>query len=288
MGKKRILLFGATGMAGHMAYYYLKETGRYEIKDVVFRTPLTENSIIVNATDATAVSSLVEQEKPDVILNCIGALVKESQKHPDNAIYLNAYFPHQLEKLANRLGAKLVHISTDCVFSGKKGMYGENDFRDADDIYGRSKALGEVTEGNSLTLRTSIIGPELKKNGEGLFHWFMCQKGIIQGYKTAIWGGVTTLELAKVIDTALIENWSGLVQISNGESVSKLELLELIQKIWKKNDVEIVPIDANGINKSIRKSERVKYNVPSYSEMLEEMKAWMEKRRSLYASLYTY
>lgn len=288
MDKKRILLFGATGMAGHMAYYYLRGTGKYDVQDVVFRTPLTENSIVVDATNAGAVAELVRRERPDVILNCVGVLVRGSKEHPENAVYLNAYFPRQLAALAAETGAKLVHISTDCVFSGKKGMYGEDDFRDADDVYGRSKALGEVTEGKNLTLRTSIIGPELKRNGEGLFHWFMQQSGTVQGYQTAIWGGVTTLELAKAIDAALTEGWCGLVQISNGQGISKLDLLRLFQSIWKKDDVKIVPVDANGVDKSIRKSERVGFPVPAYGEMLEEMKRWMDAHRKLYSANYTY
>ena len=187
MNKKKILLFGATGMAGHMAYFYLSSLGRYEIVDVVFRTPLTDNSIIINVTDKNSVAKLVRKQCPDIILNCVGVLIKGSKEHPDNAIYINAYFPHQLKALADEVGAKLVHISTDCVFSGHKGNYTEMDFRDADDIYGRSKALGEVVNDKDLTLRTSIIGPELKTNGEGLFHWFMNQTGQVNGYQTAIW-----------------------------------------------------------------------------------------------------
>ncbi|WP_373398913.1 sugar nucleotide-binding protein [Algoriphagus halophilus] len=116
-----------------------------------------------------------------------------------NSIFINSYFPHWLVSEADKYGGQVIHISTDCVFSGKKGGYIEADFRDADDIYGRGKALGELIGGRHLTLRTSIIGPELKSNGEGLFHWFMNQKGETNGYTKAIWGGVTTFELAKVI-----------------------------------------------------------------------------------------
>ena len=203
---KKVLLFGATGMAGHIAYYYLLNTGKYEITNVVFRTPLTEDSIIVDVTNRDAVAEVVRRVQPEIILNCVGVLIKGSKEHPDNAILINAYFPHLLKKMADEVGAKLIHISTDCVFSGKRGNYTEDDFRDADDVYGRSKALGEVINDKDLTIRTSIIGPELKKNGEGLFHWFMNQHGEINGFKTAIWGGVTTLELAKAIDSAIMQN----------------------------------------------------------------------------------
>lgn len=280
---KKVLLFGATGMAGHIAYYYLRNTGRYDITNVVFRTPLTKDSIIVDVTDRNAVMEVVRRVRPELILNCVGVLIKGSKEHPDNAILINAYFPHLLKKLADEVGAKLIHISTDCVFSGKHGNYTEDDFRDADDVYGRSKALGEVINDKDLTIRTSIIGPELKKNGEGLFHWFMTQIGKVNGFKTAIWGGVTTLELAKAIDYAIVQNKTGLIQLSNGIGISKYDLLNLFKKIWHKQDVEILPFDGNGVNKSIAKSERFDYEVPDYEQMLQELYDWMNVHRELYA-----
>lgn len=280
---KKVLLFGATGMAGHIAYYYLRNTGRYDITNVVFRTPLSEDSIIVDVTDRNAVAEVVRRTRPELILNCVGVLVKGSKEHPDNAILINAYFPHLLKKLADEIGAKLIHISTDCVFSGKRGNYAEGDFRDADDVYGRSKALGEVINDKDLTIRTSIIGPELKKDGEGLFHWFMTQHGKINGFKTAIWGGVTTLELAKAIDSAIVQDKTGLVQLSNGIGISKYDLLSLFKTIWHKQDVEILPFDGNGVNKSIAKSRRFDYEVPGYEQMLREQYDWMSAHKELYA-----
>lgn len=279
---KKILLFGATGMAGHIAYYYLQSTGKYEITNVVFRTPLTEDSIVVDVTNREAVAEVIRREQPEIILNCVGVLIKGSKEHPDNAIFINAYFPHLLKKLADEINAKLVHISTDCVFSGKRGNYTEDDFRDADDVYGRSKALGEIINDKDLTIRTSIIGPELKKNGEGLFHWFMHQHGRVNGYKTAIWGGVTTLELAKAIDSAISQNKTGLIQLSNGVGIAKYDLLNLFKSIWHKHDVEILPFDGNGVNKSITKSVRFDYEVPTYEKMLLEQHDWMNVHNDLY------
>ena len=228
---KKILLFGATGMAGHMVYYFLRETKKYKIDNVVFRNKLTEDSIQLDVTNNNAVSKLVKTIKPDIIINCIGVLIKGSKENPDNAILLNAYFPHLLKRLSDEVNATLIHISTDCVFSGKKGNYSEIDFRDADDVYGRSKALGEIINEKDLTIRTSIIGPELKENGEGLFHWFMKNSGNVNGYTNAYWGGVTTLELAKAIDVAIENNLTGLVHLSNGEKISKFDLLNLIKKV---------------------------------------------------------
>lgn len=287
MLKKKVLLFGATGMAGHIAYYYLQSTGRYELVNVVYRTKLTEDSIVVDVTDKNAVAEVVRKVRPELIINCIGVLIKGSKEHPDNAVFINAYFPHLLKKLSDEVGAKLVHISTDCVFSGTKGNYKEDDFRDADDVYGRSKALGEVINDKDLTIRTSIIGPELKVNGEGLFHWFMHQTGSVNGFKTAIWGGVTTLELAKAIDIAVVHEKTGLIQLSNGVGVSKYDLLNLFKRIWHRNNIEILPFNGNGVDKSIAKSNRFDYEVPSYEDMLLEQYEWMKKNNRLYSQYLT-
>lgn len=282
MHKKTILLFGATGMAGHMAYYYLSETEKYNIKNVVYRKKLTEDSIVLDVTDKDAVEKIVEKANPDIIINCIGVLVKGSKEHPDNAILLNAYFPHLLKRLSDVVNAKLIHISTDCVFSGKKGNYSENDFRDADDVYGRSKALGEVLNDKDLTLRTSIIGPEIKENGEGLFHWFMRQRGEIKGFSSAIWGGVTTLELAKAIEKAIDNNLTGLIQLSNGGKIDKYTLLNLFKNIWGKDNVSIIKDESLVTDKSIQKTNIFDFKVPSYEVMLLEQRKWMEKQSQLY------
>lgn len=280
---KKVLLFGATGMAGHVTYYYLRSMGKYDISNVVYRTPLTEDSIVVDVTNRDAVADVVHRVHPEIIINCIGILIKGSKEHPDNAILINAYFPHLLKRLSDEVGAKLIHISTDCVFSGKKGNYTEDDFRDADDVYGRSKALGEIINDKDLTIRTSIIGPELKENGEGLFHWFMHQCGEINGFRTAIWGGVTTLELAKAIDFSLDNGIVGLIHLSNGVGISKFDLLNLFKEIWGKDTV-IKPYDGNEVDKSIEKSLRLDYEVPSYRQMLVEQFEMMKSYSNLYSA----
>lgn len=286
MGKKKLLLFGATGMAGHIAYYYLNATGKYEITNVVFRNKLTNDSILLDITDKLGTDKLIRDIQPDIVLNCIGILIKGSQLYPDNAIYINAYFPHLLERLTAQVNAKLIHISTDCVFSGLKGNYSEIDDRDADDIYGKSKGLGEIINEKDLTIRTSIIGPELKENGEGLFHWFMHQKGEVNGYLEAFWGGVTTLELAKAIDVAINEKITGLIHLSNGYKISKYELLKLFKEIWEKNDIIIKPYDGKCIDKSLKKSAKFMYDVPSFQKMLMQQHEWMSEHKELYQIIY--
>jgi dTDP-4-dehydrorhamnose reductase len=247
---------------------------------------LTEDSIVLDITNKNALENLVRKQSPKILINCVGVLIKGSHNHPDNAIYINAYIPHLLAKIAGEANAKLIHISTDCVFSGKKGNYCETDFRDADDIYGQSKALGEIINDKDLTIRTSIIGPELKKEGEGLFHWFINQKGEIKGYTEVFWGGVTTLELAKTIDYTIDNEITGLIHLTNGEKISKFDLLSLIKKNYKKSDVFIQSYQGKQVDKSLQKSEKLKYQVPSYKTMIEDQCQWMEKHKDLYSNIY--
>lgn len=286
MSKKKILLFGATGMAGHIAYLFLENTGNYDITSVVYRNKLTDNCIVLDVTDKEKVSEVVRAQKPDYIVNCIGVLIKGSGSHPDNAILLNAYFPHLLARLADEVGAKLIHISTDCVFSGQKGAYAEDDLRDADDVYGKSKGLGEVISDNHLTIRTSIIGPEIKKEGEGLFHWFMSQQGDIKGFTEAFWGGVTTFQLAKAIKMALENNLTGLMHLTNGDKISKYDLVNLFKEIWSRDHVNIESYPGKSVDKSLQKSTKFDFQVPGYKQMLLDQKDWMDGHKSLYENIY--
>lgn len=269
MHKERVLILGATGMLGHMVHKYLEQLGIYELYNSVYRTPLNNQSIICNVKDQDAVAELFKQTKPEKVINCVGALMQESKNNPASAIYLNALFPHFLKDLCNKYEAKLIHVSTDCVFSGKKGAYSEDDFRDADDVYGRSKALGEIFDIPHCTLRTSIIGPELK-DGTGLFHWFMKQEGEVKGYTKAYWSGVTTLELAKAIHKAIQNDLVGLYHVTNGEKISKHDLLYLFNK-HRNNPLSIVPYDGYVADKSLKKSVKFDFEVPGFEYMVAKM-----------------
>ncbi|HHX68355.1 MAG TPA: SDR family NAD(P)-dependent oxidoreductase, partial [Gallicola sp.] len=132
------------------------------------------------------------------------------------------------------------------------------------------------------TIRTSIIGPELKVDGEGLFHWFMMQKGEVKGFRSAIWSGVTTLELAKAIDKVIENNLSGLIHLTNGESIDKFTLLSLIKEIWGKNDISIVADNKHMVNKSLKKTDKFDFEVPSYRKMLLELQKWMINHENIY------
>jgi len=279
----RVLILGSTGMLGHMVYYYLKENSGYEIVDIVFRNKLHEGSIICDLSDKEKTERLIEYIAPAYIINCVGVLINRSNNNPANAIYINSYLPHQLEQIADRINATLIHISTDCVFSGKKGGYIESDEKDGKDTYAKSKGLGEVISDNHLTLRTSIIGPELKKNGEGLFHWFMLQSGDINCFVKAIWSGVTTLELSKVIKQALIQDVKGLYHVTNGTPINKFVLCNLFKEVMVKDNIIIHPIDGKCVNKSFIDTRKdIKYNIVSYEDMMMEQKIFMINHVNLY------
>ena len=281
---KKVLIIGSAGMLGHVVYLYLKRTGKYHLLATSNRLCFPENSLQLDVTEKAKTESLILEHKPDVVINCVGVLIRGSKNDPSNAIYINAYFPHSLAKILGNYGGKLIHISTDCVFSGSKGNYTEDDFKDATDFYGMSKSLGEVNYDNHLTLRTSIIGPELKENGEGLFDWFMKSTGNIKGYTNAIWSGVSTFELAKVISNVLNQNQSGLINITNGVPINKFELLNLFKKVFHRKDLSIEKYAEYKSDKSLKSNRRdFDYSVPSYEEMLTEMKKFMQKNQEIYS-----
>lgn len=263
-------------MAGHVITRYLKSIGKYEIFDASLNK-LHEETIEINIEDTESVVKLIRKIRPDIIINCIGILIKESSEKHSSAIYINSFFPHFLAELGTELNFKLIHLSTDCVFSGKKGGYSETDLKDGEDHYAKTKALGEVINNRDLTFRTSIIGPEIKKNGAGLFHWFMTQKGTINGFSNVYWTGVTTLELAKVIDNAIDQDLSSLYHLVPDKKISKYDLLKLINEIFNRN-VEILKSgDYNSDKSLINNRNDFDYNIPNYREMLIELNEWMKK-----------
>lgn len=289
--KKKLLILGAAGMAGHAAYIYLKETGKYEIATVCHSGKVEAESYELDVYDTGRLAQIIEQEKPSVVINCIGILIRGSKSNTSNAIYVNAYFPHKLSEITHSLlpNSKVIHISTDCVFSGNEGGYKDSDIKNALDTYGMTKNLGELINDKDLTLRTSIIGPELKKNGEGLMHWIFTQKvaGEINGYQKSIWGGITTLELAKVIDSCIESDLTGLYQISNNRSISKYDLVSLIVKEFG------LPIKVNAVegvvcNKSIVNTERqdFSFSVSPYDKMIKDIHEFMDVHKELYKQYY--
>ena len=282
---KKVAVFGVLGMAGHIMAEYLDSSGDYEVFGIA-RTNGRYVTDQIDALDFEGVEKFLNEMMPDVVINCIGTLVQQSRNDISTAILINSYLPHFLSELANKIDAKLIHISTDCVFSGKIGEYVENSFMDGDDNYARTKALGEVINDKDLTIRTSIIGPELKENSTGLMDWFFKQSGEIKGYTQAYWSGVTTLELAKATDQMIKQNITGLFQLCPEKKISKYDLLCLLLKVWNKK-LMIIPSNDYVVDKSLVCTRNdFKYTRPGYHKMLIELKRWIEDHPTYYSINY--
>jgi dTDP-4-dehydrorhamnose reductase len=229
----KIAVLGSTGMLGHK----MVERLRFRYSDVVGLS--RDNGL--DARDLPRTENMFRLIKPDVIVNCVGT-IKQRTSNAEEVIAVNALFPHFLQRVCTEMDVRLIHFSTDCVFSGRRGQYTESDTPDPTDHYGYTKAMGEVLFDKALTIRTSIVGRE-KSNHHGLLEWFLRQQGEIQGYENAIWTGVTTNWLADTV-AALIgqEGIHGLYNVASFP-VSKFRLLELFQKVYNRYDIRINPMD---------------------------------------------
>ncbi|MFP7170230.1 SDR family oxidoreductase [Terribacillus sp. 7520-G] len=268
----KILVLGGNGMAGHVIYKYLRKQPDYDVH-YTSRDRTDKSSIYLDAVDTPALEKLINTLEPAIVINCIGILNDAAEQNPLLAFRVNSLLPHQLAAFMERKNGRLIQLSTDCVFSGKTGQYKETDFRDGTSVYSQSKQLGEITSHPHLTIRTSIIGPELRRNGIGLFHWFMSQSGEIKGFERVYWNGVTTLELAKAVDFFIQKQTSGLYHLCPDEKINKHDLLQLIKEIYQKDDIRIVPDAAHVLDRSIVNTRQSPaYAVPGFRDMLEEQK----------------
>ena len=197
----RILVLGKSGMLGHVVYNHFKENGY-----TVFGTTQTDEEIEWDAyLNLEKIEDIIQEVKPDAVVNCIGILNQVCEANKPLAVKLNSLLPHYIDSLSEKYNFKFVHVSTDCVFEGTTGKYDETVPSDATSFYGRSKALGEIRNDRSVTLRTSIVGPDANPKGIGLFQWFMKQENEVGGYSKVIWTGVTTIELARKCQTFVEE-----------------------------------------------------------------------------------
>ena len=279
----KILVLGASGMLGNAVYRVLSEKPSYQVFASVrsesairhFLPELSKNILTgVNVDNSDALEKLFASVRPDVVINCIG-LVKQLADVDDPLIALpiNSILPHRLARMCELTNSRLVHISTDCVFTGKQGNYTESDAPDAQDLYGRSKLIGEVTYPHTITLRTSIIGRELSSS-HGLINWFLSQKSNIKGFTEAIFSGLPTCELAKVIRDVVLEreNLNGLYHVA-AEPISKYDLLSLVNQVYGKNIV-IEKSDSLKIDRSLN-ANRFKletgYSAPKWQDLITQM-----------------
>ncbi|MDC2153846.1 SDR family oxidoreductase [Bacteroides thetaiotaomicron] len=278
----KILVLGAFGMAGHTVALYFKEQG-YEVHAFARRPFPYCMWIQGDAFDIENLKTIVTTGRYDVVINCIGLLNQFAESAPEKAIYINSYLPHLIVSWLKDTSTRFIQMSTDCVFAGNTGPYDEESFPDGKSYYDRTKALGEVNDDKNLTFRNSIIGPDINENGIGLFHWFMQQNGSINGFTKAIWTGVTTLTLAKAMECAIRTDLSGLYNLVNNDSINKYDLLCLFNQYFRNNELTIKQSDKLVLDKTLLcKRTDFDFVVPSYEQMIIEMKEWVNNHKEIY------
>ncbi len=280
----KVLVLGATGMLGNAMLRLFAGSPGFEAvgtarsAGLVARLPEAVRPLVrlgVDVENMDQLAAVLAAERPDVIINAIG-LIKQlaDAKDPLAALPVNAMLPHRLARLAALSGARLVHVSTDCVFSGRKGGYVESDFPDADDLYGRSKLLGEVDYPHAITLRTSIIGHELA-SANALIGWFLAQQGPVRGFRRAIFSGLPTVVLAEIVRDHVLPrpDMRGLWHVS-AEPIDKFTLLSLVRDAWGRSTV-IEPFDDFVIDRSLN-SDRFRaatgWTPPPWPALIERMR----------------
>ena len=278
----KILVLGSEGMLGHVVKRYFENKG-YE----VYATSRNkENENYFDLTDNIKdIDKIVDRIKPQVVINCIGLLNKVAEENQALAVLINSYLPHYMDELSEKKNFKFIHVSTDCVFDGKKGQYAVDSFKDAYSFYGQSKALGEINNNRSVTLRTSIVGPDENPKGIGLFQWFMKQENETRGYSKAIWTGITTIQFAKCMEEAIEKNLAGLYHAVNGDKIAKADLLKLFAKYFKPSTKVIEDASFVSDKSLILRENDYKFNIPSYEHMIKEMKQWVLENKDLYPNL---
>lgn len=270
-------------MAGHLISLYFQEQG-YDVTGFARQqSTLLEKTIIGDASDMSLIKKVIEEDEYDAVINCIGLLNQFAEQNKAMAVLLNGYLPHYLTEITAGTKTRIIHMSTDCVFAGNDGPYYEDTLPNGATFYDRSKAMGEINTEKDLTFRNSIVGPDIKPSGIGLFNWFMKQEGPIGGFTGAIWTGVTTYTLAKAMKAALEQNLTGLYNLVNNESINKFDLCSLFNKYFRDGKIEINPNDKLQLDKSLRR-KRTDFNfvVPSYDQQIKEMREWVYAHPTLY------
>ena len=279
----RILILGGTGMLGHKLWEYF--SGRFPDTYTTIRQSrnscetggLFNSGRVIDSVDASdflELTGVMKCVKPDFILNCIGVTKRrEEASEAINAIILNALLPHKLVEWGKNNSAKVINFSTDCVFDGEHGSYTEESPTNAADLYGKTKALGEIQGNNALTLRSSFIGAELGVGTE-LLEWFLSQAGTVQGFKNAIYSGFTTLELSRIIENIVVHHpgANGIYNISS-DPISKFDLLMLIKDKMHLN-VDVIPDETFRCNRSLDSTKFRKefnYTPPTWEAMIDEL-----------------
>ncbi|MBQ7258147.1 MAG: sugar nucleotide-binding protein [Abditibacteriota bacterium] len=279
----KFLVLGCNGMAGHIISIYLKEIG-HETIGLAREESKYVDTIAMDVTDFNELKKVVLEGNYDFIVNCIGILNQFAEENHDQAVILNSYLPHYLVKITQDIKTRIIHLSTDCVFSGKDGNYTEFSFPDGQTFYDRTKALGEINDYKNITIRCSIVGPDIKEEGIGLLNWFMKQNNQIFGFRKAIWTGLTSLQLAKTINLLSKSNAYGLFNMVPDIPINKYDLLKLFNKYIRKHPIEILPKDDFVLDKSLIRTryDKFKYKMPDYETQVKELGEWMREHKEIY------
>jgi len=277
---EKVLVLGNQGMLGHVLFKLLSNNNKNSRFTTIginrSKNNTNKNSYYLDVLDFELLENFIDSHNPKYIVNCIGVLVEKSKKNPSLAIKINSLLPHFLNDISLKYNFKLVHISTDCVFNGQKGKYIESDLKTENNYYGLTKNLGEIDNNQNLTIRTSIIGPELKLRFTGLFNWIMSQNGKdVFGYSNAIWSGLTTIELSRFIIWILDKDYTGIVHATNNDQISKYDLIKLINKYFHLN-INLINKEDYIIDKSLVNTKINDYKFPTYQNMIKFMKLWMD------------
>lgn len=278
----KFFICGCNGMAGHTISLYLQEQG-HDVYGFDLKESKYIKSFAGNAFDTETIARVIKEGHYDSVINCIGVLNQFAEQNHALAAFLNSYFPHFLAKTTEGADTQVIHMSTDCVFSGKRGSYTEEDFPDGETFYDRSKALGELNDDKNITLRNSIVGPDINPKGIGLLNWFMQQEGEINGYTKAMWTGQTTLQLAKTMEAAAKEKAHGLYNTVPDHSISKCDLCGLFNQYLRNNELTIHPVEGVNADKSLKRTHfEFGYLIPDYETMVAEMAEWIYKHKDMY------
>jgi len=278
----KIAVLGSTGMAGHVVAQFLEERG-HEVFRLSRSERTGERRAAVDVTDFDSLGIWLDRVSPHAVVNCIGLLQKACDARPDLGVLINSYLPHWLEHRYAETPVKLIHLSTDCVFSGARGKYREDDLPDGTSVYDRTKALGELRNSKDLTFRMSIIGPDIDPEGTGLFNWFMRQKGELWGYGKVYWNGVTTVELARAVERALEDGLTGLYHLTPAEGIDKYSLLRLFQKSFARDCVTIRRAEEPVADKTLVNTRKdFRFPIPDYPSQIDSMREWVQAHKPLY------
>lgn len=278
---KRVLILGSSGMLGHVAMIRLEELG-YSVFGVSNARKFGGISTLLDVSSKKDLDLFLDKNDFDVIVNCIALLVSDSEEYKDLAVYLNSFIPHFLETKYMETNTKIIHVSTDGVFSGKGAPYSENSPHDTESFYGRSKSLGEIVNAKDLTVRSAFWGPDLNEASTSFFNWILNQNDTIKGFSNHIFNGVSSLEFAGFVDTAIRDNLKGIFHLTANIPISKCDFMLSVREVFGLKNA-IIPVEAQSVNRTLMNNRSdIPYAEADYATMLLTCKKWIQERKMFY------